>query len=180
MSKQVICGERIILRPIKESDTYKFLMWRNSENIKHFFLHRTPITYDEHIQWLNNTILTGKALQWIIYDIETQKDIGSVYLRDIDSANRKCQFGILIGETEYQGKGYGYEVTLLVLEYAFNHLKVEKVYLKAVSYNTEAINLYTKVGFKEEGYFRKDIYSDNKPVDVVYMAVFANDFCKNG
>jgi RimJ/RimL family protein N-acetyltransferase len=48
--------------------------------------------------------------------------IDQISLHDIDHLNRHAFLGIMIGEVEHQGKGYGTEAVRLVLDYGFNTL----------------------------------------------------------
>jgi L-phenylalanine/L-methionine N-acetyltransferase len=71
----------------------------------------------------------------------------------------------------YSGKNYGYkmlqEIIMLVKER--NILRIE---LSTSTENTKAINLYKKVGFTEEGVFKKytHLKSENRFIDEVVMS----------
>ncbi len=56
--------------------------------------------------------------------------------------------GLTIGNKSYWGKGIGYEATKLIVEYAFNQLGLQVIYLTTSKYNQRAIKLYKKIGFK--------------------------------
>ena len=60
-------------------------------------------------------------------------------------------FGILIGEADARGKGYGTEATRLMLDYAFTALGLHSVMLTTDSYNLAGQAAYRKAGFKEFG-----------------------------
>ena len=54
---------------------------------------------------------------------------------------------------KYVGKGYGYEAATAILNYAFEDLKVEKLYGFTVPYNLPSIKLLEKLGLKNKGEF---------------------------
>lgn len=60
----------------------------------------------------------------------------------------ECEFGILIGDKNYWGKGIGEEASKLTLEYGFNTLKLKKIKLSTSEFHKSAIKLYKKIGFK--------------------------------
>ena len=62
--------------------------------------------------------MTGEVAQFVITDTETNTDVGSVYFRDIDRQNKKCEYGIFIGEESCRGKGIGSAAAKLALDYA--------------------------------------------------------------
>ena len=68
-------------------------------------------------------------------EIYTKED-GSTYLSRL-----------LIGAANTRGKGYGTQLTHLLLAYAFEVLKQSTVYLLVFDWNTAAIHVYKKVGF---------------------------------
>jgi hypothetical protein len=53
----------------------------------------------------------------------------------VDHRNRSATFGILIGEPECRGKGYGTETTRLMLDYAFTALGLHNVMLTVFEFN---------------------------------------------
>ena len=57
---------------------------------------------------------------------------------------------------KYVGKGYGYEAATAILNYAFEDLKVEKLYGFTVPYNLPSIKLLEKLGLKNKGKFMLD------------------------
>ncbi len=54
------------------------------------------------------------------------------------------------------------ECAILLLDYAFNHLNMQKVYCEVFEANTNALNAYKKFGFVEEGKFLNHIYKNGK------------------
>lgn len=168
-----INGLKVYLVPITSKDTSDIIRWRNSEHVQNNFLYRKLVTREDHERWLNDMVGTGRVVQWIIHISCTGQAIGSVYLRDIDRENRKCEFGIFIGEQEMLGKGYGTEACNLATEYAFNALGLSKVYLRLLTDNHAAMSVYERAGFETEGVFKMDRWIEDKAVDVVFMARFS-------
>ena len=97
-------NEQVTIRPVTEADTDRIIAWRNAPSVMAHFIYRTPLTRKAHLNWLHNRVETGEVAQFVIYDGETA--VGSVYLRDIDRSNQKCEYGIFIGDDNCRGKGY--------------------------------------------------------------------------
>lgn len=165
--------KKIFLTRITYDDTEDIVRWRNTDFVQKNFIYREPFTTEGHKKWMKNMIETGQAVQFIIWEQSTSKKIGSVYLRDIDHKNKKAEFGIFIGEKECCGKGYGREAAEIITEYAFSVLCLNKVFLRVLSYNERAYRSYLRAGFKQEGFFKADVYVDDKPLDVIFMAKFS-------
>lgn len=140
-------SERLFLRPITYEDTDMVLQWRNSKDVKQYFLHREDITKEEHLNWLNNKVFKGSVCQFIICLCEDDRPIGSIYIQGIDPVQKQGEYGIFIGDTHELSKGYGTEASYLIIDYAFHVLGLEKLYLRVLSDNIRAIASYKKLGF---------------------------------
>lgn len=164
--------DNVKLREINIEDTKNILKWRNSPNVKKNFCIQQDMTEEMHINWFNNKILKGEVVQFIIIDVDTNKPVGSTYLRDIDKNNKKAEFGIFIGEDDARGKGIGTASTKLMLDYGFKELGLHKIFLRVFSDNNSAIKAYEKAGFTYEGTAKEDILLPNgKYQDIVFMSV---------
>ncbi len=161
----------VSLRKIDYTDTENIIEWRNSEEVKKYFIVQDELTRETHEQWLETRVKSGSVEQFIIVDNTTGMDVGSVYLRDVDYNNKKAEFGIFIGEEIARGKGIGSLATKKMIEYAFGKLQLHKVYLRVRSTNDVAISCYKKVGFDIEGTFRDDVLIDGKYHDITWMSI---------
>ena len=165
----------ITIRPITYNDTDDIIRWRNSEYVNARFIDRRMFTKESHEAWLENFVKTGKVAQFII--LLDGKGVGSVYLRDIDYDKKDAEFGIFIGEESARGKGVGTKSASLILEYAFNELKLDKVFLRVYKDNPSAIRSYEKAGFKKTDGIEK--INDNGAIrEVIFMELEKKDFEK--
>lgn len=165
----------VTIRPITYDDTENIVRWRNSDFVNKRFLYRAQFTPESHNSWIKNMVETKKVYQFIISC--DGKDVGSIYLRDVDLQNRKAEYGVFIGEKDYLGKGVGQAATKLILNFAFTELKLHKVFLRVLSDNIGAIKSYEKSGFVQEGFFKDEIFADGKYESVIFMAVFSGEDC---
>ncbi|SDA65885.1 UDP-4-amino-4,6-dideoxy-N-acetyl-beta-L-altrosamine N-acetyltransferase [Lachnospiraceae bacterium G11] len=167
-----ISGEKINLRPMTYDDTDNIVRWRANKRVRNNFLFRGEITKEVHEEWIRTRVETGEVVQFIIEEAESGRPIGSTYLRDINREIGKAEFGIFIGEDDAVGRGYGTEAAKLIVKYAFSNLKLHKVYLRVLDENLVAKKSYEKVGFKEEGHFRDEVFLNGEYKDVIFMAIF--------
>lgn len=171
-------NSEIVLRPITKNDTDLILKWRNNDQVKKFFIFQNDLTIKQHKKWLKEHIKEKKAYQFIIEVKEKKTPIGSVYIRDVDLKNLKAEFGIFIGNNDYRGCGLGTVATKSILDFAFNELNLNKVYLRVFSDNKKAINVYRKVGFLQEGLFKKEVKINNVFHDIVFMGILKENYCE--
>lgn len=160
----------IYLRPMTYEDTDLIVSWRNSEAVRRNFIYQELFTREGHINWIRNMVETGKVIQMIICDAESDKLLGSVYVRDIDRKHGKAEYGIFIGEESARGRGIGTAAARLMLDYCFREEGLHRIYLRAFASNDQAIRSYEKAGFVREGLLREDVCIDGQYRDIVWMA----------
>lgn len=175
----ILKGKNINLRPIRLSDAKDFVKWLKDPEVNKFTTRRR-VSLKEEIKWLKD--LPKKKNEQRVFAIETKKCeyIGSASFADLDlKMDKDVQFTILIGDKKYWNKGLGTEATELMLDYAFRILKLHRVYLYVYSYNSRAIKIYKKLGFKKEGVRREEIFYKGKFYDNITMAILDREWKKS-
>lgn len=85
------------------------------------------------------------------------KVIGDIYLKQVNHDKHTCEIGIHLINDCYKNKGYGTNAIKLLLSYAFNELKMEKVFANSLVANTRSQRVLAKAGFvltkRDEVYF---------------------------
>lgn len=170
-------GEKIMLRPMEESDTQDIVRWRNTDFVRKNFIYQKLFTAEGHQHWIETMVKTGKVKQFMICPYlsanrECGNAVGSVYLRDIDPVHRKAEYGIFIGEADALGKGYGTEAAQLMLRYGFGELQLHKIMLRVLAENEGAKRSYEKAGFRQEAYLKDEVFLNGGYHDVILMAAF--------
>ncbi len=164
-------GERIYLRPISMEDTENIVSWRNEGRVRKNFVYQEPFTKEGHEAWMRTKVETGSVVQFMIYEKETDRPVGSVYFRDIDRKNKKAEYGIFIGEADAAGKGIGTETARLAVAYARDVLKLHKLMLRVFADNGAAVKSYQNAGFVQEARLKDEFFQDGKYRDMLLMAV---------
>lgn len=141
-------GNKVYLRPMTKEDTDNIVNWRNKDFVRNNFIDRALFTHEGHLNWIKTMVDTKKVVQFIIVKKDDNKDIGSVYLRDIDYDAKTAEYGIFIGDEDALNKGFGSESAKLILKYAKEELKLNKVFLRLYKDNEKALNSYKNAGFK--------------------------------
>lgn len=139
--------QRVHLRPMTADDTKQIVAWRNQDFVRHNFISQALFTEEGHRKWFEERVKPGCVAQFIIC-LSDGREIGSVYLRDIDRAAGVAEYGIFIGEEDVLGCGYGSETAGLAVEYAFETLQLDKVFLRFMEGNERARKSYENAGFR--------------------------------
>jgi RimJ/RimL family protein N-acetyltransferase len=170
-------GYKTILRLISKEDASNVVRWLNDPEVRRFLLRQNPLTIEAEYKWIeenndrpNDIVLAMETLQGI--------HIGNIGLHRIDWVNRNATTGTVIGEKKFQGKGYGTDAKMLLLDYAFNTLNLHKVCSGAIAFNQRSIN-YSKVcGYVIEARRIQQLFRDGAYQDEVLLAVFSEGFKK--
>ena len=157
MKNTFIMGKKIYLRALEEDDLEGgYLKWLNDPEVNIFMTAGLMPQTKSMLKSFYDAIAADKnSVYFAIVDRESDRHIGNAKLDKIDWVNRRCEFGILIGDREFWGKGICKEATRLVVEYAFTKLNLRKVCIGVIEENEAAVKCYKSVGFKEEGRLRE-------------------------
>jgi len=175
----ILKGNKVILRPVRKDDYNLIFKWFNdNEIIDKLIGFRLQFSIDDALNWCEMASKTDrKDIKWIIETSDEKPEaIGFVGLYNIDLLNRNAESAIVIGEKSYWGKGMGSESLKLICDFAFNYLGLKLVYAYILSDNEASLNLYKKVGFKEEGVLRKRIFRKGFWHDVILLSIQAEDW----
>ena len=66
-----------------------------------------------------------------------------------------------------------------ILDYGFEELKLEKIYLQVFDFNDKALSLYKKFHFQIEGKLRKHVVKSGSRVDINFMGLLKEDWKNN-
>ena len=169
-------GDRLYLSPMNPNDVEKYVEWISSPIVSDGMGNTSNIlTESLEKEFIEKALKNGDKCFAIIL-LKNDELIGncSIY-RENDNA-RVAELGIFIGDEKFRNNGYGQEALNLLLDYGFNYLSLNSVYLNVFSFNDVAINCYKKIGFKEAGRLRENYFLNGKYYDVVYMDILKKEF----
>jgi RimJ/RimL family protein N-acetyltransferase len=173
-----IVGKLVALGPFVRDDIALYHRWLNDFEVTRYYLDTPrPQTLEERIAWYER-LSAGDPynIDFAIYELATMRPIGRVGLEDISYQHQRALFGILIGEKECWGKGYGTEATRLTLDYGFQTLGLHNIMLSVSSANTAAIRAYTRAGFRVIGVRRECRREGERTLDSVFMDCLSTEF----
>ena len=165
---------QIRIRKFEQFDIESKVKWINDPRNNQYLHYDLPLEVEKTRNWYES-IKARKDR----YDAVIEADgvpCGLIGLLNIDSKNRKAEYYISMGEVEYKGKGVAGAASRLILEYAFNELQLNRVYLYTEVDNIPAQRLFQKVGFREEGKLHNHLYSHGKFVDSYIYGFCRNDY----
>lgn len=167
---------KVCLRALKESDIWTLHQWINDKEVIRFTNFYRPISEMEQKKWFYDIAYFKNNYVFGIEQMNENKLIGSCGLYNLDIVTHKAEMRIKIGDKTYWGKGFGSEATMLLLDFGFNDLNLNKIWLRVLANNIAAVNLYKKARFKTEGTLRKDLYIKGNLEDVLIMSILREEY----
>ncbi len=178
MRNPAIVGRAIYLRPVERSDADDFQVWMNDQEVVRNLLIHRPMTRDDELRFVDRVTSGNDASEAVFSIVRRRGDlpIGTTGLHAIDWRRRMACFGIEIGRKAEWGKGYGTEVTSLMVRFAFQTLNLNRVWLWVYEFNERGIRAYERVGFRLEATLRQDCYRDGRFWDVHHMGILRSEW----
>lgn len=160
-----IDGELIYLRPLQKTDvTKQYVKWLNSKKINQFlesrFKKHNKKSIENYIKKMNKN---PDILFLAIIRKDDNRHIGNIKLGPIDWNHKFGEIGIMIGDENSLGKGYGTDAIKLISDFGFDHLKLHKIGAGIYENNVGSIKAFLKAGFFIDGirykqYIHKGVY----------------------
>jgi RimJ/RimL family protein N-acetyltransferase len=176
MHHPFLSGQLVDLVPPEAEDAATLARWLNDPAVWVPYVRHWPTNVETEQQWISSQLSRRDELNFMIFEKSTGQPVGLAGLRSLDAANGTGRLGLLIGEAERRGRGLATEAVKLLVNYGFDYLGLRRVNLSVLADNAAALGLYEKLGFVREGVERKAVLRGGKYVDVVHLAVFAEEF----
>lgn len=162
------------LRELEVKDVDRMLSWMHSIESKEIFAKDfNNYTKEDVTNFVKNKNTSNNINYACVND--NDEYLGTVSLKNIDYENKNAEYAISFMK-EAQGTGAALFATYEILEKAFNKLKLEKVYLDVLKTNERAIAFYRKIGFIQEGEFRKHFKKNNKYIDLLWFSMLKEEY----
>jgi RimJ/RimL family protein N-acetyltransferase len=170
----VFDGDLVRLTHVRRDDLPAFMRWFRDYEIQSLIDANAivPVTDEAEQEFYEHAVQrSNDEFYFSIRTLEGDQLIGNCSLFGVNHKNRSADFGIVIGEKEYWGRGYGTDAAQVILHFAFEEANLNRVQLEVFGYNARAIRSYEKVGFVREGVRREAVFRAGKYHDVITMAV---------
>ena len=171
----VLRGARVVLRPPVEGDVAARLRLGNDPDIIRLYggsrANVRPMTENDAKRWVQR--LCEHDYAWVI---ERGTLIGAIRLDRVDFTDRRASLAVGIDDKARLGLGLGREAIMLVLRYAFDELKLHRISVRVVAYNTRALRAYEKCGFVVEGREREAAFVDGTWHDDVMLGILDREY----
>ena len=175
-------GEKIYLKMIEEKDMEKRAEWLNDPAIQDTLNYDWPTSVSKTRAWFAKIQLDNTRREFSIFTIDGDEYIGFCGLFNIQMPAMKAELHCVIGNRDYHRGGYGTEAYSLLQDYGFGELGLSRIYGYQLEHNIGAHRIVEKLGWKREGFLRKDLWSHGRLRNRYMVAIIREDWeaLKNG
>ena len=169
-------GDMVHIREKRVEDISDEYSWRVDSELSRLDATR-PLTmsYEDFLRYSKEEMqFASYRSKRLAVDTLDGVHIGNVMYYDLNMSNRESELGIMIGNKEYWGEGYGTDIVKTLLRYLFEVIGLERIYLHTLAWN-----------YRAQASFRKAGFSSVRPVrrggqDFILMEVKRGDWLEEG
>lgn len=172
-----IVGKRVTLRAVERGDLPLLQLWSNDPEIQYqvggWHFPSSAAAMEKWFESLQNDELNKR----FVIDTQQYGAIGTANLVSINWKDRNAFHGMLIGNRDVRGQGYGQDTIMAVMRYAFEELGLERLDGSIIEYNEASYRVYVgKCGWKEEGRKKNWYWRRNRFVDKIIVGINRDDY----
>ncbi len=174
----MLTGKRVRLRALEREDIPRFVKWMNDPEVRDGLLVYEPMSSGMEERWFES--LADRPNDRV-FGIEltgggASRHVGNVGLHGIDWHHRRAEVGIVIGEKDCWGQGYGREAMALMMRFGFHELGLHRIELEVFESNPRAMKTYRALGFVEEGVRRQAVFQGGRFLDCTHLGMLRPEF----
>ena len=142
---------RFILKPLKEHHvTDEYLSWFDDADAKKYIDYALEVKSRDELKTFVRSKGSRRDVLFLgIFNKINMHHIGNIKYEPIDVNAKTATMGILIGASEWRGKGVGPEVIRGSALWLKRNMGISRILLGVEHRNLAAVKAYNKIGFKE-------------------------------
>jgi len=160
---------------LEKRDIELKVKWYNDAEVNKTLILNEELELNKSLEWFDKAIYDDSRRDFIIKTKEGEA-IGLTGLRGIDRAHGTAECFCVIGDKSFWGKGIGTQVHSLLIQWAFDELKLHKIWAVVYTNNEAVLKLVKRLGFEIEGTLREEKCISGKRIDMFRIGLLRNEF----
>ncbi len=170
---------QISFRPFKLADATFVNNLRRDEGMERLIGgQKRPVSYERDLKWIEGIMLNDdqKSIYFAVTLAGDDNIIGYTSISEIDYRNGTCFWSGIKIDPAQSGKGIGTEVTLKVLKFVFEELRMVRCKGECLESHTNVLKMLLKIGFKQEGLMRNTIFKNGEHNNQWLLSVIDSEY----
>jgi len=156
----ILEDEYVLLRPLTIDDFNILLPFSLNEPTLWKFSYQRADSEENLKKYIENALKCKHdkiEYPFVVFDKRTNKYAGSTRYYDIQESNQNLEIGYTWYGKDFQGTGLNKHCKFLLLEFAFEVMKMERVAFRADNNNARSIAAMKSIGCTVEGVLRQNL-----------------------
>jgi RimJ/RimL family protein N-acetyltransferase len=165
------------LRPVSRNDWAQIVGWWNDGEVRRLFdVHFVDQTFSDAEKWFSK-VGSGEderlPRSFVIEVDESGKwvPVGTAEFYNERPSHHTAEFGFMIGDKKWWGKGIGTETAKRIVKYGLEQLEYKRIGAVSAAYNVRSLNALQKAGFQIEGLRKSYVLRDGEYHDQTMMSI---------
>jgi RimJ/RimL family protein N-acetyltransferase len=172
---------RVLLRPLKESDYKNLLPFAlNEPTLWKYSLVQASgeVGLKNYLSIALNEKKAGKEFPFIVFDKKENAYAGSTRFYDINLPYQTIQLGYTWYGKKFHGTGLNKHCKFLLLQFAFENLRLERVEFRADARNERSIAAMKSIGCRVDGILRSNMPTHEGDVrrDSIVLSILKDEW----
>lgn len=175
----ILENDRVLLRPLKLEDEafLSYFSLNEPELWKYSLIPGNGIeNLKIYLKIALETRASKTAYPFIVFDKKTNQYAGSTRFYDIQENHNSALLGYTWYGKQFQGTGLNKNCKYLLLEFAFDEMKAERVEFRADNNNKRSIAAMKSIGCIEEGILRSNCASIDGRRDSIVFSILKEEW----
>ncbi len=175
----ILENNRVFLRPLRSEDSEYLSNFSllEPELWKYSLLPANGLeNLNQYISIALEKRTVGDSYPFIVFDKKSNAFAGSTRFYDIQNHHKSVQLGYTWYGKTFQGTGLNKHCKFLLLEFAFETLKAERVEFRADANNNRSIAAMKGIGCTEEGILRNNCSSPNGRRSSIVLSILKDEW----
>jgi RimJ/RimL family protein N-acetyltransferase len=174
-----LTGERLTLRELRRSDAESLFAEINTPEVRRFMWAPPPNAgaFTQFIDWAHAERATGKYVCYGIVPHGETDAVGVFELRQLQPAFFRGELGFVMASRLW-GHGVFPEGARLLLDFAFQVVRVHRIEARAAVDNARGNAALQKLGAQREGRLRDAFWREDHYIDQFLWAILDSDWSK--
>lgn len=182
LNDYILEDDRVLLRPLKESDLEFLLPFALKEPDTWRFSQTSAQGQEGMCRYMETALINreaGKEYPFIVFDKKANQCAGSTRFYDIQPKNNMLQLGYTWYGEKFRGTGLNKHCKFLLLRFAFEDLNMYRVEFRADARNERSIAAMKSIGCKSEGILRSHMWlEDGSRRDSIVLSILKEEWEK--
>lgn len=166
------------MRRLKSEDYTGMAEWMRQKEITMYFKEEFSDYTEEKIKTFIRSSFNDTNQHFAIVN-ECDEYLGTVSLKNIDFKNENAEYAIVLRKVALH-TGAARAGTQDILDYGFQTLGLNRIYLNVLAKNQRAVRFYNRFGFSKEDICRKHVYKNGEWMDLECYSMLREKFLLMG